>query len=121
MPRRPRVNAGGLAYHVLNRGVGRMTVFEKNENYAALARVLTEAVSDFPGVWLLCYCLMPNHWHLVIWPRPRKDGELSKFMRWLTVTHTQRWHAHHATPGAGRGHCIRGASNRSRRNAINLW
>ncbi len=48
---------------------------------------------------LLAYCAMPNHWHLVVWPRA--DGELSEFMRWLTVTHTQRWHAHRHTAGTG--------------------
>ena len=42
---------------------------------------------------------MPNHWHLVLWPR--KDGELSQHMRWLTVTHTRRWHAHRRTAGTG--------------------
>src|SRR5205814_671243 len=53
---------------------------------------------------ILGYCLMPNHWHLVLWPR--EDGELSEFMRWLTVTHTQRWHAHHHS--AGQGHLYQG-------------
>lgn len=42
---------------------------------------------------LLAYCCMPNHWHLVVWPI--NDGDLSEWLRWLTVTHTQRWHAHH--------------------------
>jgi putative transposase len=42
---------------------------------------------------------MSNHWHFVLWPR--EDGELSEFMRLLTVTHTQRWHAHHHTAGTG--------------------
>ena len=32
---------------------------------------------------------MPNHWHLVLWPQ--EDGLLSRFMNWLTLTHTQRW------------------------------
>ena len=48
---------------------------------------------------LLAWCVMPNHWHLVLWPR--RDGDLSEFMRWLTVTHTQRWHAAHRTSGTG--------------------
>ena len=48
---------------------------------------------------LLSYCVMPNHWHFVVWPR--RDGDLSEFFRWLTVTHTQRWHAHHRTSGTG--------------------
>jgi putative transposase len=42
---------------------------------------------------------MPNHWHLVVWPR--KDGQLSTFMRLLTVTHVRRCHAHRDTAGTG--------------------
>ena len=42
---------------------------------------------------------MPNHWHLVLWPR--QDRDLSRFMGWLTLTHTQRWHAHRGTGGTG--------------------
>ena len=42
---------------------------------------------------------MPNHWHLVVWPR--EDGELSRFVGWLTLTHTQRWHAHRRSAGSG--------------------
>ncbi len=42
---------------------------------------------------------MPNHWHLLLWPRA--DGELSEVMRWITVTHTQRWHAHRRSSGTG--------------------
>src|SRR5271154_2044973 len=48
---------------------------------------------------LLAYCSMPNHWHLVVWPR--NDGELSPLVGWLTLTHTQRWHAHHRSAGSG--------------------
>ena len=48
---------------------------------------------------VLAWCVMSNHWHLVLWPRG--DGDLSEFMRWLTVTHTQRWHAAHHTSGTG--------------------
>jgi putative transposase len=42
---------------------------------------------------------MPNHFHLVLWPR--RDGDLSRFMQWLTMTHTQRWHAHRRDAGHG--------------------
>ena len=42
---------------------------------------------------------MPNHWHLLLWPR--SDGELSEVMRWITVPHTQRWHAHRHSSGTG--------------------
>jgi putative transposase len=47
----------------------------------------------------LGYCLMPNHWHLVLWPRA--DGDLSQYLRWVTVTHTQRYHANYHTAGTG--------------------
>ena len=53
---------------------------------------------------LLAYCFVPNHFHLLLWPR--EDGDLFNFMRWLAMTHTQRWHAHHRT--AGTGHLYQG-------------
>lgn len=75
-----------------------MALFEKDADYEAFERVLGEAMEQFP-TRLLSYCLMPNHWHLVIWPR--KDGELTEFLRWLTHTHVMRWHAHYGTSGTG--------------------
>ena len=98
MPRRPRLAAGDLAYHVLNRRVGRLTLFEKSADYSAFETILAEA-QDHTRIRIAAYCLMPNHWHLLLWPR--QDGELSEVLRWITVTHTQRWHAHHHTAGTG--------------------
>ena len=98
MPRRLRQATGGLVYHVLNRGVGRMALFDDDADYAAFEQVLAEAQQRRP-TRLLGYCLMPNHWHLVIWPRA--DDELSEWMRWVTVTHTQRRHAHRQSAGTG--------------------
>ena len=98
MPRRPRVATGGLVYHVLNRRVGRLPLFEQEPDYAAFERILEEAIAR-SGIRLSAYCLMPNHWHLLLWPR--HDDQLSETLRWLTVTHTQRWHAAHRTAGTG--------------------
>jgi putative transposase len=98
MPRRLRHALGGYVYHVLNRAVGRATLFAKPTDYEAFVRVLSEAL-DWVDIRLLAYCVLPNHWHLVVWPE--RDGDLSEFMRWLTVTHTQRWHAKHHTQGTG--------------------
>jgi putative transposase len=98
MPRRPRLAAGALAYHVLNRRVGRLPLFETSADYAAFEKILAEAHAA-TRLRILAYCLMPNHWHLLLWPR--RDGELSEVLRWITVTHTQRWHAHHKTAGTG--------------------
>jgi putative transposase len=98
MPRRLRCNTGGYAYHALNRAVGRATLFRKERDYAAFENALRQA-KEWQPVRLLAYCLMPNHWHLVLWPAA--DGELSEFLRWLTVTHVQRYHAHYHTAGTG--------------------
>jgi putative transposase len=98
MPRRPRIAPGGLVYHVLNRAVARLALFDKDADYAAFEGVLAEAMQKHP-TRLLSYIVMPNHWHLVLWPR--KDGELTDFVRWLTHTHVMRWHAHFGTSGSG--------------------
>ena len=50
---------------------------------------------------LLGYCVMPNHWHMVLWPRPRNDGDLARFMQRLTVTHARRWQLHRHCVGQG--------------------
>lgn len=82
MPRRLRHAAGGYVYHVLNRAVARATLFDKPGDYLAFAKVLRQ-VQDWLPVPLLTYCIMPNHWHLVFWPR--QDGVLSEPLPWLTV------------------------------------
>ena len=98
MPRRLRIDRGGIAYHVLNRRVGRLKLFEKDEDYAAFEKVLDEANAKV-AMRVASYCLMPNHWHLVLWPT--RDGQLSRYMQWLTTTHMRRWHAHRGTRGTG--------------------
>ena len=98
MPRRPRLAVGELADHVLNRRVGRLPVFEQPGDYAAFETILAEAAVR-TRIRLAASCLMPNHWHVLLWPR--HDGELSEVVRWITVTHTQRWHAHWKTAGTG--------------------
>jgi putative transposase len=98
MGRPLRAAAGGIIYHVLNRANGRQVMFDKPQDYQIWENVLLEAQEHVP-VRILAYCAMPNHWHLVIFPR--HDGDLSRFMAWLTLTHTQRWHAQHQSVGSG--------------------
>ena len=93
-----RFAAGGYVYHVLNRANGRLPLFHKDGDYAAWEHILAEALQEVP-VRLLAYCLMPNHWHLVVWPHG--DGDLSRFTGWLTLTHTQHAHAHDHNVGSG--------------------
>jgi putative transposase len=65
-----------------------MDLFRREGDYRAFETLLVEAIGRLP-MRLLAYCLMPNHWHLVLWPFA--DGDLSRFMFWLTMTHAQRW------------------------------
>lgn len=98
MPRPPRAAIGGIVYHVLNRANAKTTIFGAPGDYEAFEAIL-EAVRQRIGTRLLAYCIMPNHWHLVVWPH--LDGELSEYVRWLTLTHAQRWHAYRETAGSG--------------------
>jgi putative transposase len=113
MPRRRHHANGGYVYHVLNCAVGRATLFAKATDYEAFVRVLSE-VLDWVDIHLLAYCVMPHHWHLVVWPE--RDGDLCEFMRWLTPTHSQRWHAKHHTQGTGP--LYQGRRARSRNQSI---
>jgi putative transposase len=73
-------------------------MFEKEGDYCAFEDMVAEVQERVP-MRILAWCFMPNHWHLVLWPRG--DGELSEYMRRLTVTHAQRWHAYRRTAGSG--------------------
>src|SRR5713226_3699012 len=112
MGRPYRVALGGYVYHVLNRANGRLPIFQKDGDYAAFERILDQALEHVAGMRLLAYCLLPNHWHLVLWPR--RDGALSDFGHWLTLTHTQRWHAHHHNVGTGHSYRVVSSHSRSR-------
>lgn len=98
MPRPLRELLPGQVYHVLNRGNARSTIFHKDADFTAFLRVLAEGLERYP-VDLLCWCLMHNHWHLVL--RPRRAGAISDLMRWVGVTHVRRLHEHYRTRGGG--------------------
>jgi len=98
MPRTGRSAPGGKIYHVLNRGNGRCQLFHKEMDYAAFLKLLFETREKVP-LRILAWCLMPNHWHLVLWPK--EDGRLSRFMLRLTTAHVRRHHAHYHTPWGG--------------------
>jgi putative transposase len=87
-----------MVFHVLNRGVGRRTLFEKEADYEAFQRVLEETLR-VRELRICAYCLMPDHWHFVVWPE--RDGQLSAFMQQLTNTHVKRWKEHRREVGLG--------------------
>ena len=103
MPRTTRADEAGGLYHVLNRGNARLRIFRKDADFEAFERILAEGLERC-DVQLYCYVLMSNHWHMVL--RPNRDGEMSEFLRWVSVTHTMRYHAHYHT--SGQGHVYQG-------------
>lgn len=100
MPRRSRAILGGYVYHVLNRAAGGRMLFSKDGDYDAFERILESIHGRIP-LRILAYCLMPTHFHFVVWPKAGDNTAVSEFMRRLTVTHAQRYHAHHGTSGTG--------------------
>jgi putative transposase len=96
MPRTARASAGGFCYHVINRGNARSQVFHKAEDYQAFVATMAEACIRVP-MRPVAFCLMPNHFHLVLWPRA--DGELSRWMHWLLTTHVRRYLRHYGHSG----------------------
>jgi putative transposase len=87
-----------MVYHVLNRGNGRMRIFHKAGDFEAFEQVLADGLSRYP-VELFTYCLMPNHWHLVV--RPKTDLALGRWIGWVGVTHVRRYHEHYHSRGGG--------------------
>ena len=98
MPRTARIAPGGMVFHALNRANAGVQIFDKDMDFVAFQRVLAEA-SEPSRMRILGYTIMPNHWHLVLWPR--EDGDLARFMQRLTTTHVRRWHLHRDTVGLG--------------------
>jgi putative transposase len=88
----------GAIHHVVNRGNRRAVIFHKPGDYDAFVQLLGEACGKF-AMRLIAFCVMPNHWHLILWPS--EDVSLSAFMQWLTSTHVRRYHAHYELVGTG--------------------
>ncbi len=98
MPRRMQIGEGEYVYHVVNRGAKKARLFFTESDYAAFESLLVTARKRF-DMRILAYCLMPNHWHLLL--HPRSSRQLSAFMHWITMTHAHCWQAFHQTIGTG--------------------
>ncbi len=99
MPRQARVSVADTIYHVINRANGRAQIFSSDADYSHFESLLLEA-KELTGMRILAYCIMPNHFHLVLYPRT--DNDLAAFMGWLTSTHVRQYRTR--TESIGYGH-----------------
>ena len=97
MPRRPQF-CGEFIYHVMNRAAKRVQLFDANSDYIAVENLLLET-KIVTRIRLLDYCIMPNHFHLILWPRAA--SEMSQFMRRFTGRHAQSWQTAKCSTGSG--------------------
>ena len=70
-------------YHLYNRGNNGQQVFFSSEHYLYFLRKLRTAAHG--KVEVLAWCLMPNHFHLLIWVPPTPEGRASDFNRHLAI------------------------------------
>jgi putative transposase len=96
MGRQPRPVADGLLYHALNRGNNRHAVFFGSDDFETFLHSLRQTQLRYP-FFLFAYCLMNNHFHLLL--QPENGQSISRIMQSLTVAHT--WHYHRAYQSVG--------------------
>jgi len=82
MPRKPRIEIAGY-YHIINRGVEQRVVFKEKDDYEYFEELMCFYAKSY-AITLHNYCLMSNHYHLLI---EIKQENLSKFMRQLNMNY----------------------------------
>jgi len=96
MPRIARGEIVGGIYHIINRGNMKMQVFDDMEDYEYFLELLEKA-SKRENVEIHAYCLMPNHFHLLLVPQEEKS--LSRLMQWVMTSHVRYYHKKNKTSG----------------------
>jgi len=99
----PRVDIAEHYYHVLNRGNAKQQIFFDESDYRMFESVLLLGIKKF-DIEVYAYCVMPNHFHFVL--KTLSDGEMGRFMQWITLTHTS-W-IHVKNDSVGYGHIYQG-------------
>jgi putative transposase len=95
MSRPLRIEYAEAIYHITSRGNARMSIFKDDKDRRMLLNILEE-VNDRYHWFCHAYCLMNNHYHLVI---ETSDGNLSKGMRQLNGIYTMRFNRRHGSVG----------------------
>jgi putative transposase len=96
MPRDTRKFTDYGIYHIINRGNDRQRVFHKDGDYLSFLKLLGELKEQY-AICLYAYCLMPNHFHLLV--KSVHGEELSPAMQWFMTTHVRRYHQHYHSSG----------------------
>jgi REP element-mobilizing transposase RayT len=96
MPRKPRIEYENAFYHVMNRGRGREMIFHGEEYYQIFVDLLEDVHERF-GCIIHCYCLMGNHYHLLL---ETPYANLSRIMRHINGVYTQSYNRLKNTDGS---------------------
>lgn len=98
MTRKMRIDTAYNYYHCMNRSNARLKINFEKKDYLLFLETLKESQKIFE-VDIVSFCIMINHFHLVIYTK--LEGEMGRFMKWFTLTYTQRWHKKYGTTGFG--------------------
>jgi putative transposase len=87
----------GAVYHAYNRGVERRQIFMDGHDYRRFLRQLRQCLDREPGITLLAYSLMPNHFHLLL--RQSDFASMSRFLQRLTIGYVMYFNKRHQRIG----------------------
>lgn len=96
MPRIARGLADNQIYHIINRGNRREAVFHDNYDYEKFLKLLIESKEKY-AVKIYAYCLMPNHFHLVIYTK--YADSLSQAMHWISSSYVRYYNKRYNISG----------------------
>lgn len=92
----PRRIVDGRFYHVYNRGNHREPIFHAPRDYERFLWILTDAAAEY-GMEVAAYCLMPNHYHVLV--RQREGGDLVRMMRSFGVSYVKYYNWNYGQVG----------------------
>jgi putative transposase len=95
MARPLRVSFSGAIYHVMARGNNKQAIFLDEVEYREVLHLLRIVVKRF-GIVCHIYCLMPNHYHIVV---ETPAGNLSAALQWLNGEYARWWNKRHGRCG----------------------
>lgn len=96
MPRPLRITNPNIPFHVLNRGNNRQAIFLEEEDYLRFLKLIRR-YKEKPGFRLYHFCLMPNHYHLLL--ESTKEGGLTEAMAGLAISYSKYFSRKYQTVG----------------------